>query len=110
MTTKKSLEEVWHIMKRKDFATLHDLVLQHQVLQREEDVAVFENLFQLDIAIPFVLLLWHLVDDTTPEELATCIADCLSFNPPLHFKRAAVVRLLNYWLKRDNLPLLSEQR
>lgn len=103
-----TMERVWAAMRRKDFAELRRLVHAHHVLASAADERALDALFALDIAVPFVILMWHLAqaDETTPEELVFAIADCVTFNPPLHRKRQAVVVLLNYWLARDGLPLL----
>ena len=105
-----SIQEVWAAMKAKEYATLHNMVLNHHVLKNEKDIAVFQSIFQLDIAVPFVILLWHITDNNSPEELLTLIADCMSFNPPLSKKRTAVMHLINYFLAADKLSLLSIQQ
>ncbi len=105
-----TMEYVWAAMRRKDFVALRDMVHEYVLTDpASDDRRVFEGLFALDIAVPFVLLLWNLVDDSTPEDLAMLVADCFMFNKPLHRKRSHIVALLNYWLARDNLPLLPEK-
>jgi len=105
-----TMNHVWEAMRRKDFIALRTMV-QHRVLPdpHSEDRQMFDKLFALDIAVPFALLLWDLVDDSTPEDLAMLIADCFMFNKPLHRKRAHLIALINYWLARDGLPLLPEK-
>jgi hypothetical protein len=106
-----TMEQVWEAMLRKDYALLHDLVLTHvlpETPETAEQRAAFASIFALDVAVPFTMLMWHLLDDSTPEALGTAIADCIVFGVPLHRRRLATVRLINYWLARSSLPLLPE--
>lgn len=106
-----SIQEVWAAMKSKDYAKLHNMVLENHILENKQVCDTFEKqVFQLDIAIPFLILLWHKTDANSPEELLTLIADCMSFNKPVAKKRMVITHLINYFLAADHLPLLSIQQ